>query len=143
MMASLGLVELSRYDTDTLTKRKHICNRYAAALKKKQWAELPIQKNNEKESSYHLFALRIKGIDESTRDKIIESIFEKNVSVNVHFIPLPLLTFYKNKGFRITDYPKAYQFFSCEISLPVFYDLTDEMIDTVLDAVISSVEQHI
>lgn len=38
------------------------------------------------ESSYHLYPLRISGINEATRDKIMQQIFDKDISVNVHFI---------------------------------------------------------
>ncbi len=85
----------------------------------------------------------IKGITEEQRDRIITGIFNRNVSVNVHFIPLPLLSFYKNQGYRMEDYPKAYQLFSREISLPVFYDLTDEQLKIVVKAVTDAVEEVI
>jgi dTDP-4-amino-4,6-dideoxygalactose transaminase len=88
-----------------------------------------------------LFALRIAGINESRRDAIIQAIFDRDVSVNVHFIPLPMLSFYRNQGYNITDYPKTYDLYASEISLPVFYDLTDEMIHTVCTAVREAVEQ--
>ena len=60
--------------------------------------------------------------------------------MNVHFIPLPMFSYYKNAGYKISDYPVAYDNYSREISLPVFYDLTDEQIETVINAVVSSVE---
>jgi dTDP-4-amino-4,6-dideoxygalactose transaminase len=61
--------------------------------------------------------------------------------VNVHFIPLPLLSFYKNKGYNIKDYPVTYNNFSREISLPVYYDLTDEQVGIVVNAVVNSVKK--
>ncbi|HXP48921.1 MAG TPA: DegT/DnrJ/EryC1/StrS family aminotransferase, partial [Bacteroidia bacterium] len=79
------------------------------------------------------------GIGEEKRDAIIQKIFDKDVSVNVHFIPLPMHSFYKNLGYKMSDYPVAYNNFSNEISLPVFYDLTDEQVKTVVDAVVKSV----
>jgi len=140
LQAAIGLVELSRYREDTLKKRKHICELYSKLLSKYTWAELPVFKTSNSESSYHLFPLRIKSISEAQRDEIIQQIFDKDVSVNVHFQPLPLLTFYKNLGYRISDFPSAYDNYSREISLPVFYDLTDEQINTVVKAVVVSVE---
>jgi dTDP-4-amino-4,6-dideoxygalactose transaminase len=59
----------------------------------------------------------------------------------VHFIPLPLLSFYKNMGFEMRHYPVAYDTFSREITLPVFYDLTDEQIHTVCEAVAAAVAE--
>ncbi|MGE0635529.1 MAG: DegT/DnrJ/EryC1/StrS family aminotransferase [Bacteroidia bacterium] len=143
LQAAIGLIELARYKNDTLKKRKHICDLYNKYLSKYNWAELPVFKTENSESSYHLFPLRIKGITEKQRDEIIQEIFNKDVSVNVHFQPLPLLSFYKNLGYRIEDYPAAYDNYSREISLPVYYDLTDLQVETVVNAVISSVESII
>lgn len=140
IQASLGLVELRNYH-ETLAKRKYIFDLYANAFKTKKWAQLPIYETEEIISSYHLFPLRINGISENQRDKIIELIFEKEVSVNVHFQPLPLLSFYKKLGYKIEDYPQAYHNYSREISLPVYYDLSDENIAIVIKSVIDSVEE--
>lgn len=90
-----------------------------------------------------LYPLRIKGIDEKKRDQIIQKIFDKDVSVNVHFIPLPMMSFYKNLGYKMNDYPVTYENFSREISLPVYYNLTDEDVQTVIESVIKSVEEVI
>lgn len=143
LQAALGLVELARYDNDTLIKRKHICERYTQLLSKHQWAELPLQQSVDGKtfSSYHLYPLRIKNINEKQRDSIIQKIFDKDVSVNVHFIPLPMLSFYKNTGYDINDYPVTYDNYSREISLPVFYDLTDQQIELVVKAVEKSVDE--
>ena len=92
-------------------------------------------------SSYHAFLLRIKAITEAQRDEIIRKIFLREVSVNVHFVPLPMMTFYKNTGYSISDYPVAFDNYSREISLPVYYDLTDEMVKTVITAVTGAVEE--
>ncbi len=143
MAAVMGLSELERYDEETIPKRKHICNSYASVFSKYPWAELPLLKDHARESSYHLFPLRIKGIKESQRDAIIKKIFEKGVSVNVHFIPVPMQSFYRKQGYRIRNYPNAYDNYSREISLPVFFDLTDEQIGTVTRAVVASVQEVI
>jgi dTDP-4-amino-4,6-dideoxygalactose transaminase len=143
IMAVIGMIELERYSDDTLIRRKTIVEAYHKALAKYSWAELPLFKDANRESSYHLFPLRIKGISEEKRDAIIQKIFDCDVSVNVHFIPLPMLSFYKNLGYDIKDYPVAYDNFSFEISLPVFYDLTDEQVKTVIDAVVKSVQEVI
>ena len=143
IMAVIGLTELERYDNDTLKRRKDIVEAYAKGLQNYKWAEIPVYKNSEKESSYHLFPLRIKGINEEQRDVIIQKIFNCDVSVNVHFIPLPMLSFYKSQGYKMNDYPIAYNNFAREISLPVFYSLTDEQVQIVLNAVIKSVSEVI
>ncbi len=139
--AAIGQVELARYDAETLPRRKAICNSYIERLGAYDWAELPIYTTDEKEGSYHLFPLRIKGVNEDQRDAIIKEIFDCDVSVNVHFMPLPNMSFYKGLGYDVLDYPIALDNYRREISLPVFYDLTAEMIETVLNAVIQSVEK--
>lgn len=143
IQASMGLVELKRYTNDTLVRRKEIFDQYTAAFQSKEWAQIPVYESADKITSYHLYPLRIKNISEEQRDKIIELIFEKDVSVNVHFQPLPMLSFYKTLGYTIANYPVAFDNYSREISLPVYYDLTDDDVNTVINAVITSVEEVI
>jgi dTDP-4-amino-4,6-dideoxygalactose transaminase len=143
IMAAIGLVELSRYEEETLPVRKKIIERYQKAFAPYSWAQLPIFEDAERVSSFHLYPLRIKGIDEARRDAIIQDIFNRDVSVNVHFIPLPLLSFYKKMGYSIEEYPITYRNFSAEISLPVFEDLTNEMQDIVIKALIDSVQNQL
>jgi len=143
IMAAIGLVELERYDNDTLKVRQHIFEQYDSAFSEYAWAQLPEYKTNEKTSCYHLYALRIKGISEAQRDAIIKEIFDFDVSVNVHFIPVPMMSFYKKMGYDIKNYPVTYDNYSREISLPVFYDLKDDLVKTVINAVIKSVEKVI
>ena len=141
MSAAIGLVELERYDNDTQLKRKHIFDTYQAAFLKDNRFELPIYRTDSKTGCYHLYPLRIKGITEQQRDAIMKEIFDCDVSVNVHFIPVPAMTFYKNLGYDMKNYPVTYDIFSREISLPVFYNLTDEQMQTVINAVINSVNK--
>lgn len=140
LVAAIGLVELRRYNDDTLIVRKQVCDYYSDVLSDFDWAHLPILRDAHRESSYHLYPLRIKGVSEEQRDAIIQAIFDEDVSVNVHFIPLPRLSFYKNQGFKIDDYPVTYSNFAAEISLPIFYDLTTEQKQRVVAAVVKAVE---
>ena len=139
--AALGLIELERYDNDTLVKRKQICDYYTNALSKYDIFELPVQHTNDKTSCYHLFPLRIKNVTEAQRDEIIKNIFDCDVSVNVHFIPVPCMSFYKGLGYDIKNYPTAYDNYSREITLPVFYDLTPQQLETIVNAVVQSVDK--
>ncbi len=143
IQASLGIVELKHYEKETLLKRKHIFETYTKAFQQYNWAQLPIYQTKNKTSSFHLYALRIKGISEVQRDTIIQHIFDKDVSVNVHFQPLPMLSLYKKMNYNIKDYPVAYDNFSREISLPVYFDLSDNDIKIIVKAVIDSVEKVI
>ncbi len=140
LSAAIGLIEIERYKDETLVKRKMIFETYKAGLSSYDWAEIPVYETEEITSSYHLFPLRIKGISEVQRDLIIQRIFDEDVSVNVHFIPVPMLSFYKNKGYDIANYPIALDCYSREISLPVFYDLTNEQMEKVIEVVVKSVQ---
>jgi len=143
IQASMGLVELKYYDNDTLTKRKAIFDAYTKAFKKHTWAEIPVYHTSTKETSYHLYPIRIKGITEEQRDAIIQFIFEEEVSVNVHFQPLPMLSLYKGLGYDIQNFPVAYDNYAREISLPVYYGLSEKEVDMVISAVVKSVNQVI
>ena len=72
---------------------------------------------------------------EAQRDAIMHEIFEQDIAVNVHFQPLPLFTAYKELGYDIANYPVAYDKYSREISLPIYYNLTNEQVDSVIKAV--------
>ena len=136
--AAIGLVELSRYDHETLPKRCEIIKCYTDFFKSPNY-RAPVVKTDHKESSYHLFPLRISGIDEVQRDAIIQEISLNEVSVNVHFIPVPMMSYYKKLGYNIVNYPVTYRNFSCEISLPVFYNLQLEQVQKVCEVVDKSV----
>ncbi len=142
VLAAMGLVEIRRYREDTLPKRLHIMRMYVDALENYDRAELPIFHTSDKQSSNHLFLLRIRGISMEERNSIIRMIFALGVSVNVHYKPLPLLTVYKNKGYRIEDYPVAMDAWHREITLPVYYDLSDSSISRVASAVVQSTERQ-
>lgn len=142
LQAAIGLVELERY-AGTLSKRKEIFDAYSLAFSKHSWANIPVYETTTKNTSYHLYLLRINDITEEQRNEIIKKIGEKQVAVNVHYLPIPMLTFYKNRGFDIKDFPQAYDNYKCEISLPVYYDLTNEQVQTVIKAVIDSVVEVI
>ncbi|MCW3072815.1 MAG: capsular biosynthesis protein [Bacteroidetes bacterium] len=139
IMAAIGQIELERYDSDTLPRRKVICEQYSAALANYSWAQLPVLKNENTEGCYHLYPLRIKGISEAQRDAVIKEIFDCDVSVNVHFIPVPMMSFYAKLGYDVKNYPVTFDNYSREISLPIFYNLDDVMVKKVIDAVLSSV----
>lgn len=143
LAAAIGLVELERYDNENLARRKTICEQYQAAFSAFEWAQVPVLKDDQRVGSYHLYPLRIKGINEASRDQIIQEIFERDVSVNVHFIPVPMMSFYKNLAYSIADYPQCYANFSREISLPVYFDLSEEQVQQVIEAVIEAVQSQL
>ncbi len=141
VLAAIGLTEIRRYQAETLPKRLQIMQAYTESLECYDRAELPIFQTDQKRSSNHLFCLRIKGVNLEERNRIIRMIFALGVSVNVHYKPLPLLTFYKNRGYRMEDYPVSADAWQREITLPVFYDLEESAIQRVVSAVVQSTER--
>ncbi len=133
--AAIGLAQLRKYTSQILVERRRVFNEYVSLLSEYSWAELPPIDTDELNSSYHLFALRIKGIKEGQRDQMINFITEKGVSVNVHFQPLPLLTVFKERGFSIQDFPKAFDNYSREISLPIYPELDQSKIEFIVAAI--------
>jgi dTDP-4-amino-4,6-dideoxygalactose transaminase len=135
--AAIGLAQIRQYP-DLLASRKQIFEQYDTAFRNYKWAVLPPSKDNGKESSYHIYALRIADITEAQRDEIIDEIAKSEVAVNVHFIPMPMLSFFKNKGYDITNYPQAFKNYAAEISLPIYPQLTIEEVDFVINTVVAS-----
>ncbi|MBL8001720.1 MAG: DegT/DnrJ/EryC1/StrS aminotransferase family protein [Flavobacteriales bacterium] len=141
LQAAIGLVELDRYDSETLPRRKAICTRYSDAFAGDQRFLAPSFGDAAREGSYHLYMLRLTNASEDQRDAVIAAIAQREVSVNVHFIPMPMLSVYRGLGYRIADFPNAYRQYSREISLPVYYDLSDAQVDQVVKAVKEAVTE--
>lgn len=131
IMAAIGLAQLRRYPS-MLERRKHIVAMYNKALE-----NMPVRVLNhyddDHQSSGHLYLVYMLGKSVEERNRIIERMAEKNVATNVHYKPLPLLTAYKNLGFKIEDYPNAYDLYKCEITLPLHTKLTDEQAERVIN----------
>jgi dTDP-4-amino-4,6-dideoxygalactose transaminase len=133
--AAVGLAQIRRYPTLLLPERRRIFERYNSFFGARSWAELPPFDNAERTSSYHLYPLRIRNISESQRDAMIQLISEQGVGVNVHYIPMPMLSLFKELGYRMADYPQTYLCYLREISLPIYNGLTEEQVDYVAAAV--------
>ncbi len=95
-------------------------NHYNKFFKNRKWAQLPKGDISERTSSYHLYPLRLYKISETQRDAIIQKVADAGIAVNVHFIPMPMLTLFKTLNYRIAEYPVTYDNFSREISLPIY-----------------------
>jgi dTDP-4-amino-4,6-dideoxygalactose transaminase len=138
--AAIGLAQIRQYD-NLLQERQRIFHKYNDAFSKFDWAVLPPEKENGRRTSYHIYALRINNFTEEQRDAMIEEITNHDVSVNVHFIPMPMLTFFKDLGYDIINYPVAYNNYKSEISLPIFPQLTDEEVDYVIKTVVDAYQK--
>lgn len=139
IMAAIGLAQLRRYPS-MLERRKHIVSMYNKALE-----NMPVRVLNhyddDHQSSGHLYLVYMLGKSAEERNRIIERMAEKNVATNVHYKPLPLLTAYKNLGFKIEDYPNAYDLYKCEITLPLHTKLTDEQAELVINTFVDVLKE--
>ncbi len=123
LSSALGLSQLKRYDNEIIYKRKVLFEIYISELTKNQEFIIPEYKNNIKETSYHLFLLRIKNRSEKQRDEIIDKLSKHNITANVHFIPLTLQPLYIRLGYKSNNFPNSYEMYRNEISLPLYTQL--------------------
>lgn len=132
MQAGMGLAQLERYP-DLLKQRKAIVAKYHSGLPTANF-KVNQHENKNFESSCHLLLTNFSSADYS-RNEFITKLAERGIATNVHYKPLPLLTAYKNLGFRIEDYPNAYAQFINEISFPLYSTLKNEDLDYIFSVV--------
>lgn len=138
--AALGLGQLERYDK-SLKRRHEIIDRYDTAL-----ADLNVDAAKHIGKNYmssgHLYLTRTTGIDERTRNLIIEEMAQSGIACNVHYKPLPMMTAYKNLGFDIKDFPNSYRQYENEITLPLHTLLSDDDVEYITDKFSACVEKY-
>ena len=132
LQATLGLSQLERLD-DSITRRRDLAQRYDEKL-----AELPLTapwQHTDAQSAWHLYVIRLQleRLNKSHR-QIFESLREKGIGVNVHYIPVHTQPYYQELGFSASSFPEANQYYAEAISLPVFPTLTFEDQDRVVEA---------
>lgn len=141
IMAAIGIAQIKRFD-GMLKKREQIFDIYTNMLKDKSWAIIPFKNDdNNTSSNYHLYPLRLNGFSEDQRNRVIQMMGEKDIATNVHFIPLPMFTLYKNLGYKIEDYPNAHAQYANEITLPLYSTLLPEDAEYVAAELIKCVEK--
>lgn len=139
IMASLGLAQFKRYP-EILGRRKEIIEKYDELL-----SELDVTSMKHYDETYqscgHLYLLRLNRKDEAFRNDVITKMAEKGVSSNVHYKPLPMHSAYKNLGFKMEDYPNAFDMYKNEITLPLHTLLTDDDIEYVIGRLKESLDE--
>lgn len=135
--AAIGLAEIRQYDK-LMAERRRVFQQYDEAFREMPWAVTPPSVAPGRESSYHVYALRLKSVNEQQRDEIIAEVGRHEVAVNVHFIPMPMLSYFKENGYDVADYPQAYKNYSHEISLPVYPQLDKEKVAFVIKTVVDA-----
>jgi len=131
IMAAIGLRQLDRY-VGLLERRSEIIAKYDALCDELGISHL-IHHTDDISSSNHLYLMRIPGISEEDRNKIIEQLALRGVTTNVHYKPLPMMTAYKNLGWDIKDFPNAFDYYHNLITLPLHTLLTDDDVEYICE----------
>ena len=138
LCAAVGLAQIRQYGSKMLPERERIFNTYNQVFSGHDWAMLPSMRDEKCVSSMHLYQLRIDGINEERRNEIMRRVAEDGVGVNVHYVPMPMLTLFQRNGYEICDYPNAFRLYENEITLPVYNGLGDESVHVVAESIIDA-----
>jgi dTDP-4-amino-4,6-dideoxygalactose transaminase len=140
--ASIGIHQLRRAEAFHV-RRRRIAHLYSEALSGVRGVEVP-EVQDDGGHAWHLYVLRL--VPEALtidRDKFLARLVAMNIGVSVHFIPLHLHPYYRDKyGFAPTDFPNAYEAFQRILSLPIYPKMTDGDVQDVIDAIRSLAEEH-
>ncbi len=117
-------------------RRKEIVKKYKEGFSTLDGIKLPPEADYTTHS-WHLYVVRLE-LDKLTidRDKFIELMGEANIGTSVHFIPVHLMSYYReNFGYKEGDFPVAESYFDTILSLPLYPKMTDEDVQDVINAV--------
>ena len=118
--------------------RKEIVRAYNEAFNKLDGVKTPMVREYTTHS-WHLYILRLE-LDKLTidRDRFIELMGDANIGTSVHFIPVHLMSYYRNNyGCKEGDLPLTEKYFETIVSLPLYPKMTDKDIKDVIDTVTS------
>ena len=132
--AAIGIHQLKKA-TRFYAKRRQISQRY-----NESFAKLPIilppNSNDSEIHAWHLYAIRLTDKAAISRDEFIKKMADRGIGCSVHFIPLHILTYWKQKyNLKEMDYPNAYNAYLSAVSLPIYTKMTDEDVNRVIAAV--------
>jgi len=124
---ALGIIQLKKLDRMN-ERRREIAKMYKENLSKK----LSFTKDsNNHYHTYHLFPIRLP--ETIKRDDFIDKLKEKNIGSSVHFIPLHLHTFYKNRS--NTVFEVANKVFDNIVSIPMCSAMSDKEVIYVIKSI--------
>ena len=125
ILSSVGMVQLKRYP-GMLKERREMIEIYDVAMDAIGVRHLN-HYTDEYNSSGHLYITRTPWLNEKSRNETIVRLAERGIPCNVHYKPLPLMTAYIKLGFKIEDYPNAYDYYKNLITLPLHTLLSDDV----------------
>lgn len=123
IQAALGISQLDKLRS-FLNRRHEIAQRY-----KEKLSDLPLQTQSYSNgSALHLFQIFV---NPAIRKSLFDYLRDREVGVNVHYIPVHTQPYYQSLGFSPTNFPESVKHYKTAISLPVFPSLTNEQVDYV------------
>ena len=137
--AAMGLVQLRRLD-QFQRRRRAIVDAYQAAFASCAALQRPIERPGTTHA-WHLYVVRLRpGMLRIGRDRFIEELAHRNIGTSVHFIPVHLFSYYRERyGYARDAFPEALRAFEAAISLPLTPSLDDADVRDVIAAVLDVV----
>ena len=136
--AALGISQMNSLDK-FISKRNELSQIYTEELK---GLPLTIQRVRKEDlSAWHIFVIRLKLSElKLSRLEIYNSLRNKGIGVNVHYIPVHLHPFYKNLGFNKGDFPNSENYYDGAITIPMFTKLKKKEMKLVIQALKESIK---
>lgn len=125
IQCALALSQLRKIDT-FVERRRELANQYDKLFSKINQC-LPIQILGRSQSAHHLYVLRI-NFDalKLNRPQLMLHLRSQGIGTQVHYIPLARHPYYRTLGFQPHNYPNAESYYKEALTIPLFYDLTNE-----------------
>jgi dTDP-4-amino-4,6-dideoxygalactose transaminase len=135
IQASIGLHQIRKLPAFQ-ERRRAVVELYDDAFSQIPELETPVTRP-EVTNAHHLYVLRLRADHHAIdRDTLIKGLRERRIGTSVHFIPIHLHAYYRDKyGWQPEDFPVAYGNYLRMISLPLNPTLTDGDVQDVIDAV--------
>ena len=136
IQAALGIWQLRRL-AELQERRREVVRQYDAAFALDDAIETPVTRPDV-EHAWHLYVLRLQpGVLRIGRDEFIDELKRRNIGTSVHFIPIHLHPYYRDKyGYAPERFPVAYDNYQRMLSLPLNPRLTDQDVSDVIEAVL-------
>jgi dTDP-4-amino-4,6-dideoxygalactose transaminase len=135
IQSALGLQQLRRFSA-MQERRRQIVQQYQSAFGSDPAFRIPVTRPHVK-NAHHLYVLRLTGVEMSIgRDQFIEEMTARNIGTSVHFIPIHMHSYYRNKyGYVPDSFPVAHAAFRQMLSLPLSPSMSDQDVHDVIAAV--------